>query len=65
MPLLTVEIDTGSSSSRGRPLGEPGSYSSGTAQHGVIIATGLSRTTAEHLAEQITSLLAKTRMAGP
>jgi hypothetical protein len=58
MPPVTVQIDTASTSSRGRL---PGRGWLIRLRHGdqSIITTGLSRTSAEHLAEKITILLAE------
>ena len=59
MPPITVQIDTGSTSSRGRPPGHAWLIRLRRGNRSVITTTGLSRTSAEHLAEQITSLLAE------
>ncbi len=59
MPPVTVQIDTGSTSSRGRPPGQAWLTRLRRGSRSVITTTGLSRTSAEHLARQITSLLAE------
>ncbi len=59
MPAVTVQIDTGSTSSRGRPPGRTWLIRLRRGNQSVITTTGLSRTSAEHLAEKITSLLAE------
>ena len=59
MPAVTVEIDTGSSSSRGLPPGRTWLIRLRRGHRSVITTIGLSRTCAEHLAEQITDLLAE------
>jgi hypothetical protein len=59
MPPVNVEIDTGSTSSRGRPPGHAWLIRLRRGSRSVITTTGLSRTSAEHLAKQITSLLAE------
>ena len=50
---LTVEIDTGSASSRGRPADHAWMVRLRRADRSVIVAVGLSRTAAEHLADHI------------
>ncbi|HEX9515735.1 MAG TPA: hypothetical protein VF940_06115 [Streptosporangiaceae bacterium] len=59
MPPVTVEIDTGSSTSRGRPPGQAWLIRLRRGNRSVITTIGLSRTSAEHLAQQITGLLAE------
>ena len=59
VPLVTVQIDTGSTSSRGRPPGRTWLIRLRRGNRSVITTTGLSRTSAEHLAGQITDLLAE------
>ena len=59
MPPVTVEIDTGSSTSRGRPPGQAWLIRLRRGNRSVITTIGLSRTTADHLAQQITDLLAE------
>ena len=65
MPPVTVQIDTGSTSSRGRPPGQAWLVRLRRGSRSVITTTGLSRTSAEHLASQITSLLAEPGSKGP
>ena len=60
MPPVTVEIDTGSTSARGQPAGRTWLIRLRRGRHSVITTTGLSRTSAERLAGQITQLLAET-----
>jgi hypothetical protein len=57
MQPLTVEIDTGSASARGRPPDRIWLVRLRRANRHVITTIGLSRTSAEHLAEQITDVL--------
>jgi hypothetical protein len=57
MPPITVEIDTGSTSTRGRPPGRTWLIRLRRGHQSVITTIGLSRTSADHLAEQITNLL--------
>jgi hypothetical protein len=57
MPPVTVQIDTGSASSRGQPPGRTWLIRLRRGNRSVITTIGLSRTSAEHLAEKITSLL--------
>ncbi len=59
MPPVTVEIDTGSSTSRGRPPGQAWLIRLRRGNRSVITTIGLSRTSAEHLARKITDLLAE------
>jgi hypothetical protein len=59
MPAVSVEIDTGSSSTRGQPPGRTWLIRLRRGHQSVITTIGLSRTSAEHLAEQITDLLAE------
>jgi hypothetical protein len=59
MPPVTVQIDTGSTSSRGRPPGRAWLIRLRRGNRSVITTIGLSRTSAEHLAGQITDLLAE------
>ncbi len=56
-PAVTVEIDTGSASSRGRPLDQIWLVRLRRGDRS-IITIGLTRTSAEHLAERITEILA-------
>jgi hypothetical protein len=54
---LTVEIDAGSASSRGRPPDQAWMVRLRRADHSVIVAVGLSRTAAEHLADHIAEVV--------
>lgn len=54
---LTVEIDTGSASSRGRPPDRAWMVRLRRADRCVIVAVGLSRTAAEHLADHIAEIV--------
>lgn len=54
---LTVEIDTGSASSRGRPPDQAWMVRLRRADRSVIVAAGLSRTAAEHLADHIADIV--------
>jgi hypothetical protein len=54
---VTVEIDTGSSSSRGRPPDRAWLVRLRRADRSVVVAIGLSRTAAEHLAEHIVKVI--------
>jgi hypothetical protein len=65
MPAVSVQIDTGSSSTRGQPPGRTWLIRLRRGHRSVITTTGLSRTSAEHLAEQITNLLAEPEPEGP
>jgi hypothetical protein len=58
MSYVTVQIDTGSTSSRGQPPGQAWLIRLRRGNRSVITTIGLSRASAEHLAEQITELLA-------
>jgi hypothetical protein len=64
MPPVTVEIDTGSASSRGRPSDRIWLIRLRNGERSVITTIGLSRTSAEHLAEQITDLIAEPQKGG-
>jgi len=55
MPAVSVEIDTGSSSTRGQPPGRTWLIRLRRGHRSVITTIGLSRTSAEH----ITNLLAE------
>jgi hypothetical protein len=57
MQPITVEIDTGSASARGRPPDRIWLVRLGRPNRHVITTIGLSRTSAEHLAEHITDVL--------
>ena len=56
-PSLTVEIDTGSTSTRGRPPDQHWMVRLRRGNRGVIIAIGLNRTAAQHLADHITEII--------
>lgn len=58
MQPITVEIDIGSASTRGRPPDRVWLLRLRRGDRQVITTIGLSRTGAEHLAEQVTDLLA-------
>ncbi len=53
---LTVDIDTGSASSRGRPPDQTWTIRQRRADQSVIVAVGLSRTAAQHLADHIAEI---------
>ena len=57
---ITVEVDMGSASSRGRPPERAWLVRIRRADRAVIIAIGLRRTAADRLAEQLTELLSDT-----
>ena len=59
MSYVTVQIDTGSTSSRGQPPGQAWLIRLRRGHRTVITTIGLSRTSAKHLAEQITALLSE------
>jgi hypothetical protein len=59
MPPVTVEIDTGSSAARGRPPGQAWLIRLRRGNRSVITTIGLSRTSAELLAQKIAELLAE------
>jgi hypothetical protein len=63
MPPITVKIDTGSSSTKGRPPGQTWLIRLRRGHRSVITTIGLSRTSADHLAEQITDLLTEPETA--
>ncbi len=58
MQPVTVEIDIGSASTRGRPPDRAWLLRLRRGDRQVITTIGLSRTAAEHLAEQVIDLLA-------
>lgn len=60
---LTVEIDHGSTSAKQRPAGRVWLVRLRRGDRAVIIATGLGRPSADHLAHQITQLLNPTPLA--
>jgi hypothetical protein len=57
---ITVEVDRGSASSWGRPLERCWLIRLRRADESVVVAIGLSRTGAEHLAAHITDVIAPT-----
>jgi hypothetical protein len=57
---ITVEVDRGSASSWGRPLERAWLIRLRRADQSVVVAIGLSRTGAEHLAAHITDVIAPT-----
>lgn len=59
MQPVTVEIDTGSASARGRPSDRIWLVRLRRGKRSVITTIGLSHTSAERLAQQITALLAE------
>jgi hypothetical protein len=54
---LTVEIDTGSASSRGRPPHHAWMIRLRRGDQSVIVTVGLSRTAAQHLADHIAEIV--------
>ena len=54
---LTIEVDTGSASSRGRPPDQAWMVRLRRGDRSVIVAIGLSRTGAEHLADHIAEVV--------
>ena len=60
-----VEIDHGSTSSRGRPAGQVWLIRLRRGHQQVIIATGLGRPSADHLATQISNLINPPPLASP
>ena len=54
---LTVEVDTGSASSRGRPPDRAWMVRLRRADRSIIVTIGLSRTAADSLAERIAELI--------
>lgn len=57
---VTAEVDHGSASSRGRPPEQTWLVRLRRADRAVVVAIGLSRTAAEHLAEHIADVIAPT-----
>lgn len=57
---VTVEVDHGSASSRGQPPGHVWLVRLGHANRSIVVAVGLSRTAADHLAEHITDVIGPT-----
>jgi len=64
MQPVTVEIDIGSAGARGRPPDRVWLVRLRRGERSVITTIGLSHTSAEHLAEQITELLAEPGKTG-
>ncbi|MDQ6839330.1 MAG: hypothetical protein M3137_13640 [Actinomycetota bacterium] len=64
MQTIAVEVDTGSASARGRPPDRIWLVRLRRGERSIITTIGLSRTSAEHLAEQITNLLAEPEKGG-
>jgi hypothetical protein len=62
---LTVEVDHGSTSSRGRPAGHVWQVRLRRGQHHVIVAVGLGRPSADHLAAQIREVINPPPLAAP
>jgi len=62
---LTVEVDHGSTSSRGRPAGHVWLVRLRRGQHQVTVAVGLGRPSAEHLAAQIRDVINPPPLAAP
>ena len=56
-PALTVEVDTGSASTRGRPPDRTWMVRLRRADRSIIVAIGLSRPAADSLAERIAELI--------
>jgi hypothetical protein len=54
---LTVEIDTGSSSTRSRPPNQHWMVRLRRGNRGVIVAIGLNKTAAQHLADHIAEII--------
>lgn len=62
---LSVEVDHGSSSSRGRPAGHVWLVRLRRGSHEVIVAVGLGRPSAEHLARQLREVINPPPLATP
>ena len=62
---LHVEVDHGSTSSRGRPAGQVWLIRLRRGHQQVIIATGLGRPSADHLATQIDNIINPQPLASP
>lgn len=62
---LHVEVDHGSTSSRGRPAGQVWLIRLRRGQQQLIIATGLGRPSADHLASQIDNIINPPPLASP
>jgi hypothetical protein len=61
---VEIDIDTGSASARGRPPDRIWLVRPRRGERSIITTIGLSHTNAEHLAEQITDLLAEPEKGG-
>ena len=57
---LTVEVDTGSASTWGRPPDQTWVVRLRRNDHSIIIAIGLTRSAADHFAERITEIVQRT-----
>ncbi len=62
---LQVEVDHGSTSTRGRPAGQVWLVRLRRGSHHVTLAIGLGRPSAEHLARQIREVINPTPLATP
>ncbi len=62
---LVVEVDHGSTSSRGRPTGHVWLVRLRRGQHQTVIAIGLGRPSADHLATQIRDVITPPPLATP
>ena len=62
---ITVEVDHGSTSSRGRPAGQVWLIRLRRGHQQVIVATGLGRPSADHLANQIDNIINLPPLANP
>lgn len=62
---LHVEVDHGSTSSRGRPAGQVWLVRLRRGRQQVIVAIGLGRPSADHLASQINSIINPLPLASP
>ena len=62
---ITVEVDYGSTSSRGRPAGTAWMVRLRRGDKAVIVAIGLRRAAADRLAEQLVDLVATPQPGGP
>jgi hypothetical protein len=65
MTSISVEVDMGSASSRGRPPEHSWLVRIRRSDRAVIVAIGLRRRAADRLAEQLTDLLADTKEVPP
>lgn len=62
---VTVEVDIGSASTRGRPPDRSWLVRLRRGQQSVIVTIGLSKVAAEHLAAHIADVLTETEEASP